>query len=114
MEINIVRTDGMTGEERLQIGLERYRIPRHMHEGVKNYVLRGILCGDFLELIIANDFYHAAMHADIKNQDALFAYAGLLYNYFPSRSHGSEEKYNAWIEKHRLAKEEAVGENDKK
>ncbi len=100
MSIDIVRTDGKTDEERLQAGLEICRIPEHMHDGVKAYVLKGRPCGDFLALIIQNDFYTAAKHADNDNRSKLFEYADLLYNHFPGGSHGSKEKYVNWIAKH--------------
>tara|TARA_Y100000310_G_C20340234_1_gene649443 strand:- start:339 stop:695 length:357 start_codon:yes stop_codon:yes gene_type:complete len=114
MSIDIVRTDGKTDEERLQAGLEICRIPEHMHDGVKAYVLKGRPCGDFLALIIQNDFYTAAKHADNDNRSKLFEYADLLYNHFPHEAHGSVKNYGAWIKMHRENREAKKASEDRK
>ncbi len=70
-------------------------IPHHMREGVALWVLSGLYPGDFLSLILRNDFVHAAGQADYMNKECLFNYAKLLYN-LPAGCWGSAEKMVDW------------------
>jgi hypothetical protein len=72
-------------------------IPEHMAESVIAYIETGRPMGSFLELIICNDFVHAAAHADEQNQQCLLGYCRILYMQFPAGSWGSKELMNEWM-----------------
>lgn len=74
-------------------------IPEHMREGVIGYVMRGWEPGSFLYAALANDFMDAAARADDQNLAALGRWARFIYNFTPSRCHGSPEAVDAWIAK---------------
>lgn len=83
--------------DELDRGFAAGLIPFHMHDGVAHYVLKGIPPGDFMRLVLCNDFMGAAGRADEENQRALFEWCRFLYNYVPGRCRGSPEAYSAWI-----------------
>lgn len=72
-------------------------IPSHMRPGVIRYVMNGVVPGDFLLLILQNDFAHAAQVADDINRHHLFQFAALLYH-LPVLCWGCEEKVRIWAE----------------
>jgi len=72
-------------------------IPYHMHDGVRRYIKDGIEPGDFLSLILKNDFVHAAGQADHINKYALLEWATFLYLYAPAPCWGSEQKMKEWM-----------------
>jgi len=78
----------------------KYHIPLHMWEGMTNYFINHAEAGDFLRLIISNNYYDAASHADSTNQYCLLEYIKYIYNCAPPGSHGSPEAYKAWIKHH--------------
>lgn len=80
-------------------------IPERMLEGLRRYIDHGVPTGDFLRLIISNDFVHAVGHADDENVRNLPAYAGYMYNEMPGGSYGSKERYNGWISQKRVERE---------
>ena len=75
-------------------------IPRHMHEGLKEYVLRGVPPGGFLEAVLANDFKMACGRADTTNSRHLKAWALVMSNGVPRSAQGSYEHVANWIEHH--------------
>lgn len=83
--------------------LERVRctadeqVPEHMVDSLMLYLTDGVQPGDFLTLILENDFAHAAGKADMKNQRALFGWAVVLGD-LPMGAWGSPEKVAVWIE----------------
>jgi hypothetical protein len=77
-------------------------LPEHMRGGMQSYVEHGIRPGDFLYLILCNDFVHALGHADPINMARIVSYAEFLYLAAPRGSWGSREKVDAWIEAHEI------------
>ena len=75
-------------------------LPEHMQGGMQRYIEQGINPGDFLSLILCNDFVHAAGQADGINQFRLFDYAKFLYLEAPMVCWGSKEKVDKWIAAH--------------
>lgn len=69
------------------------------------YIEEGVPTGSFLELIISNDFVHAAGCADETNQRLLFEYASVLYNDFPGGAWGSRQAYSDWINQHQAVRD---------
>jgi hypothetical protein len=84
-----------------KIGLNKYGIPQHMHEGVIAYFEDHRPVGDFLRNILSNDFVSAAAHADDMNKHALYNYCQWLFMCAPGRIYkvwGSHEIYKKWLE----------------
>ena len=73
------------------------KLPEHMQNAMRLYIEHGVFVGDFLRLIICNDFVHAAGYGDWENQRSLFNYCSFLVNDMPMQAWGSVEKYNAWV-----------------
>lgn len=84
-------------ENNLNAGL--HLIPPHMHEGIKNYVLRRIRTGNFLYAVLSNNFQESFARADYENQRAMFGWAQFIHNHVPSACHGSPEAVEAWLAK---------------
>lgn len=72
-------------------------LPRHMHDGIRLYMERGVDPGSFLCLIFSNDFVHAAAIADTHNLEALQVYAAYLYSGVPQLCWGSLKKVSDWV-----------------
>jgi hypothetical protein len=72
-------------------------IPGHMHQPVKDYVMKGWRPGGFLAAALENDFKGAAGRADQSNQRALLEWAMFISNYMPAACQGSPEKVESWI-----------------
>ena len=85
-------------------------LPEHMRDGAERYVEHGIRPGDFLYLILCNDFVRALGHADTVNTARIVDYAKFLYSEAPLACWGSREKVDGWIKLHtdaRKASDEA-------
>lgn len=81
-------------------------LPEHMREGMQLYLEHGIRPGDFLYLILCNDFVHALGHADLINTARIVDYAKFLYLEAPGGSWGSGEAVDAWIKAHEIERKE--------
>ena len=77
-------------------------IPDRMRSKLENYLIRGIPEGDFLSAVISNNLKEAVVWADDENIRVLPAYVNFFYNHAPPACWGSEEKMEAWIERHRI------------
>jgi len=75
-------------------------LPEHMQGGMQRYIEQGINPGDFLYLILCNDFVHALGHADMINTARIVDYAKFLYLEVPTACWGSREKVDNWIAAH--------------
>jgi hypothetical protein len=67
-----------------------------MADGLKLYVERGILPGDFLTALLSNDLVDAFGRADDNNTAAMRGWASFLYNEMPRGSWGSRATVEAW------------------
>lgn len=83
----------------LRIAMDELSIPLYMHEGIENYINKGIGTGDFLKSVIQNKLVQSFAKADGYNKSKINEYATLLFNYFPEDSWGGEEAYKNWIKK---------------
>ena len=79
-------------------------LPKHMREGAKLYIERGIKPGSFMEAVICNNLTLACMYADDINRYRLFDIVNFFYNEAPSACWGSKEKMEKWIE-HKIREE---------
>lgn len=71
-------------------------IPRYMHEGMINWVLRGIQPGHFLSAVISNDLRSAVGEADDTNIGLIPNYIQWFYNYAPFYCWGSPAALESW------------------
>lgn len=76
---------------------ESYDIPRHMIEGLVEYIVIGQPVGTFLENVLSNDFVGAFRHADPMNRQMLAAYPAFLLHHAPVACYGSPGAYAAWV-----------------
>jgi hypothetical protein len=63
----------------------------HMADGVRRYLIDGIIPGRFLTNVLANDLRRAAMYADPDNASNLYEWGRWLHNYVPQNAMGSVE-----------------------
>lgn len=84
-------------EAQLVAGLRDNSIPRHMHEGLVEYVMRGLRPGDFLVSVLANDLAGAAQRADVLNRHVLREYVYVLKNHAPAPCWGSPALVEGWV-----------------
>jgi len=82
-------------------------LPEHMRDGMQRYVQYGVKPGDFLYLVLSNDFVHALGQADSINTARIVDYAKFLYLELPTACWGSREKVDAWIKLHADARKAA-------
>lgn len=62
------------------------------------YVIHGTIPGHFLQAVLANDLTDALCRADNTSSGILLALVRLVYNEFPSDSHGSRKAVVEWGE----------------
>jgi hypothetical protein len=73
-------------------------LPEHCRDGMRDYIERGVLPGNFLCSVICNDLVNAAARADFINQNRLRDYAIFLHASAPHNSWGSPEALRRWHE----------------
>jgi hypothetical protein len=78
-----------------EVDWTRVPVP-YMTDGLKLYVERGILPGDFLIALLSNDLLEAYRRADDNNTAAMRDWASFLHNQLPRGCHGSREAVQAW------------------
>ena len=81
----------------IERGLHEYGVPKHLHEGLVQYVLTGQPTGDFLAYCLENNFAEALVRAggDLTIDD-LRAIAKWLWNECPRRAWGSPGIVKTW------------------
>ncbi len=82
---------------KIEQGFALYRLPEHMLDGVRAYILHGRPTGHFLEALFSNDFMGACARADGENLAAIVRYATFLFNIAPKDCYGSPERVAEWI-----------------
>lgn len=70
-------------------------VPPHMQEGLKNYIVHGIMPGNFLRSVLENNLMMAFAHADHVNSSNMHMWAAMLLN-MPNNMYGSPEIITAW------------------
>jgi hypothetical protein len=73
--------------------------------GIDRYAATGCPTGGFLRAVLSNNLKEAFMAADAENSADMHEIVGYCYNEIPSSCWGSPEAVDAWIEKHRVARE---------
>lgn len=74
------------------------KIPPHMQEVIRRYVVERIPPGDFLTAVIGNNLREAVNRADAENLPLLKLYVHWFYNVAPGQCAGSPEKMQRWLE----------------
>jgi len=72
------------------------KLPAHIQAGVQQYVEQGIIPGDFLQAVIANNLSESFALADEINQGQMFNIVKFFYNEMPSACWKSKEKMLMW------------------
>lgn len=75
--------------------LER-RLPEHMWEGTKRYLMTGVTPGQFLTAVLENRLLGAIVYADEENLDCLISWVKFFHNQFPAHSWGSYSLVAGW------------------
>ncbi len=78
-----------------------------MFEALERYTKHGILPGNFLQAVIANDLFLTVGRADYKNIHLIPAYAVYFYNEAPSDCYGSKEIMLAYADKKQKERKES-------
>lgn len=73
-------------------------VPSHIQQGLRFFLLDGIIPGSFLLSILENDFVTAAKRADAINLTNLGNIALFMSDGLPEACWGSIEKVNAWVQ----------------
>ena len=74
-------------------------IPEYMVGGLRRYIEHGIRPGKFLEAVLSNNLYRAAVYGDETNVPLLGHYIKYLLNHASADCWGAPEKVEAWIAK---------------
>jgi hypothetical protein len=77
-----------------------YPIAPHIKAAIDRYVETGCPLGGFLTAVMENNLMEAMGRADDGNKASLHAICGYVYMEIPGDCHGSQEKVEAWYEKH--------------
>lgn len=70
------------------------------------YAEHGIPTGGFLKAVLSNNLTDSVARADEENLLDLYQIVIYVYNEMPSLCHGSPERVAAWIETHRLKRQQ--------
>lgn len=82
--------------------LDEYEVPSHLRPGLERYIKDGIRPGGFLSAIIANDLREAVLRAaTVATFESILGIVKFLCFECPDPSHGSPEKFEAWINRKR-------------
>ena len=76
---------------------EYAKIPAHMQEALRRYVLGHRKPGDFLYAVICNDLQKAVGHADEQQLPLLRTYVRWFYNIAQGNCWGSPERMKGWL-----------------
>jgi hypothetical protein len=72
------------------------RLPAHIRDGVRDYIERGHLPGDFLRAVIANNLSQSFGYADEINRARLFEILSFFHNEAPGQCWGTPALMAAW------------------
>ena len=74
-------------------------IPAHMREGVKLWIEKGVLPGDFLAAFLRNDLKETFVRADDINRQRIGDFVTFFYMYAPINCWGSPENMTEWMKR---------------
>lgn len=89
----------MTNLEMTMNNIDYSLLPKHMQDGFRRYIERGIMGGSFMEAVLCNDLKGAFGKADEINRAQMFKITCFLHNEMPAIAQGSRERIQAWIER---------------
>lgn len=81
------------------------KIPPHMQEVLRRYIVQGLEPGNFLKSVISNDLRGATGSADEENLPLLKLYVQWLYNEAPGNCWGSVEVMHDWMRERQKERE---------
>lgn len=80
---------------------DKAHIPEKIKASLDRYVNHGLRTGGFLEAVLSNDLMDAYRRADRDDLVMMPAIVSYIYSDIPSDAHGSRERYEAWLTRHR-------------
>jgi hypothetical protein len=95
---NFLATVAPQADFELEARLAKDGVPPILHDGIMNYLRRGILPGGFLTALLKGDLFAAAVRADTGNREALGQIALALVWALPADAYGSPEKVERWAQ----------------
>lgn len=72
-------------------------VPRHLQEGIDNYVSFGIPNGSFLTALFEGRVFDAVGRADTDSFEGLNLLIAFIAKYLPEECYGSKEAVAEWI-----------------
>jgi hypothetical protein len=84
--------------------LKYTELPESLRDGAKNWIEHGIEPGHFLSAVIQNNLVESFKRADNENVNRMLEIVYWWYNEAPSNCWGSKEKFDKWIELHRIVR----------
>lgn len=85
--------------EKLKAGIDYSLLPEHIQGGMKRYIERGIIPGDFLQAVIKNNLKESFFCADDVNAKRMRDIILFMHNEAPSQCWGDKAKLQAWARK---------------
>jgi hypothetical protein len=73
------------------------RLPFGLRDGMRNYLMYGVIPGAFLEAVLENDLVNATGYADGENKRHLCEIVQWCINEIPVVSWGSEDRVRTWV-----------------
>ena len=71
-------------------------LPETLKQGIDDFVLHGLIPGDFLRSCLQNEFVESVLRADDTSRQYFREIAFYIYEYVPRECWGSPEKFVAW------------------
>lgn len=96
-DLTQLRREKMRASAALDLESGLAKVPEHLRDGLRGYVLDGQPVGGFLTAVIENDLLNAVNLADEQSLAGLRPLMLCLYNDAPSPCWGSPDLHQAWL-----------------
>ncbi len=81
--------------------MEKYRIPKHLQNGLAEYLTNGIRPGNFLTSCLENNLYKAIFCADMKSLEKIRNIMMFLWIEIPATAWGNPTTIKKWMNERR-------------
>lgn len=82
--------------ETMRGDFDKLKLPSRMWDGIKSYLLHGILPGAFMLSVLENNLVATFRSADDENRKILSDYVRFFFHSVPGRAWGSDEHVKRW------------------
>jgi hypothetical protein len=76
-------------------------VPEHLHEGLRRFLVDGILPGHFLRAVLENDLAQAFLRSDPESRAGLHSLVLFLHHDAPADAWGHTYNVRTWCQNHR-------------